>query len=192
MIKFAGVDYYNIEKLLSPEELLVRNTVRTFAENEIIPIIDTHYREGTFPIDLIPKMAQLGMCGPTLPEKYGCAGMSNVCYGLMMQELERGDSSVRSFASVQSSLVMYPIYTYGSEEQKMKWLPKLADGSFIGCFGLTEPDFGSDPGGLATIAVKHGNGYVLNGSKMWITNGTIANIAVVWGEVGRRDSGFLS
>jgi glutaryl-CoA dehydrogenase len=191
MNTFTGVDYFNTEKLLTQEEILVRNTVRAFTEEEIVPVIDTHNRAGTFPIELVPKMAGLGMFGPTLPEKYGCAGMNNVCYGLMMQELERGDSSIRSFASVQSSLVMYPIYTFGTEEQCMKWLPQLASGKAIGCFGLTEPDFGSNPSGMVTTAVKKGNAYILNGAKMWITNGTIADVAVVWAKLDGEIRGFL-
>ncbi len=191
MDKFIGVDYYNTEKLLTQEEILVRETVRAFAEKEIVPIIEAQDREGTFPLDLVPKMASLGMFGATLPAKYGCAGMNNICYGLMMQELERGDSSVRSFASVQSSLVMYPIYTYGSEAQRRRWLPKLASGNAVGCFGLTEPDHGSDPGGMTTTASKYGNGYILNGAKMWITNGTIADVAVVWAKLDGEIQGFL-
>ncbi|HMD14698.1 MAG TPA: acyl-CoA dehydrogenase family protein, partial [Bacteroidota bacterium] len=152
MTKFQGVDYYNIETLLSEEEILVRNTVREFVDDNVIPIIEKHNRAGSFPKELVPKMAELGMFGSTLPAKYGCAEMNNVAYGLVMQELERGDSGVRSFASVQSALVMYPIYTFGSEEQKDFWLPKLATGEKIGCFGLTEPDFGSNPGGMITRA----------------------------------------
>jgi len=191
MNPFAGVDYFNTEKLLSSEEILVRDTVRAFTEDKVIPIIERCNREGTFPDELVAPMARLGLFGPTLPEKYGCAGMNNVCYGLMMQELERGDSSIRSFASVQSSLVMYPIYTYGSEEQRMQWLPQLASGKAIGCFGLTEPDHGSDPGGMVTTATKKGNAYILNGAKMWITNGTIADVAIVWAKLDGEVHGFL-
>lgn len=191
MTNFQGVDYYNIESLLTEEEIMVRNTVREFVGFEVIPIIEKHYREATFPISLLPKLAELGVFGITLPEKYGCAGMNNVVYGLVMQELERGDSGVRSFASVQSALVMYPIHEFGSEEQKDFWLPKLARGEKIGCFGLTEPDFGSNPGGMLTTARKVSDGYVLNGAKMWITNGTIADIAVVWAKLDGVVRGFL-
>lgn len=191
MHKFQGVDYYNIESLLSEEELLVRNTVREFVDDNVIPIIEKHNRAGTFPLDLVPKMAELGMFGPTLPAKYGCAEMNNVAYGLVMQELERGDSGVRSFASVQSGLVMYPIFTFGSEEQKDYWLPKLASGKAIGCFGLTEPDYGSNPGGMITRAEEKKDCYVLNGAKMWITNGTIADVAVVWAKLNGVIHGFL-
>src|SRR5512147_886110 len=158
MAKFTGVDYYNADGLLSEEEILVRNTVREFVDNEVLPVIERHYRAGTFPADLIPKMADLGLFGATLPEEYGCAGMNNVAYGLAMQELERGDSAIRSFASVQSALVMYPIFAYGSEAQKKKWLPLLARGERIGCFGLTEPDYGSNPGGMITRAEKVADG----------------------------------
>ncbi len=191
MTKFQGVDYYNIETLLSEEEILVRNTVREFVDDNIIPIIEKHYRVGTYPKELVPKMAELGLFGSTLPAKYGCAEMNNVAYGLVMQELERGDSGVRSFASVQSALVMYPIYTFGSEEQKDFWLPKLATGEKIGCFGLTEPDFGSNPGGMITHAEEKKDCFVLNGAKMWITNGTIADVAVVWAKMNGVVHGFL-
>jgi glutaryl-CoA dehydrogenase len=191
MSKFQGCDYYAIDGLLSEEELLVRETVREFADDAIIPIIERHNRAGSFPIDLVHKMAELGMFGATLPAKYGCAEMNNVSYGLVMQELERGDSGVRSFASVQSALVMYPIYTFGSEEQKDFWLPKLADGSKIGCFGLTEPDYGSNPGGMITRAEEKNDCYLLNGAKMWITNGTIADVAVVWAKLNGVVHGFL-
>ncbi|MDH3251146.1 MAG: acyl-CoA dehydrogenase family protein [Ignavibacteria bacterium] len=191
MQKFQGVDYFAVDSLLSEEEILVKNTVREFVEEQVIPIIEKHNRAGTFPMDLIPKMGELGLMGSTLPPEYGGAGMSNVAYGLMTQELERGDSGIRSFASVQSGLVMYPIYTYGSEEQKKKWLPLLAKGEKIGCFGLTEPDYGSNPGGMITKAAKTKDGYVLNGAKMWITNGTIADIAVVWAKLDGVVHGFL-
>lgn len=191
MPKFQGVDYYNIDDLLSQEEILVRNTVREFVDEHVIPIIEKHYRAGTFPMDLVPKMAELGLFGATLPAKYGCAELNNVAYGLMMQELERGDSGVRSFASVQSGLVMYPIFTFGSEEQKDSWLPKLATGQAIGCFGLTEPDYGSNPAGMVTRAEPKDGGYVLNGAKMWITNGTIADVAVVWAKLDGEIKGFL-
>ncbi len=191
MQKFEGVDYFNIESLFSEEELMVRDSVREFVSAEIIPIIENHNREGKFPIELIPKMAELGLFGTTLPQKYGCAELNNVAYGLVMQELERGDSGIRSFVSVQSALVMYPIFTFGSEEQKDKWLPQLASGKKIGCFGLTEPDYGSNPGGMITKAEKVDGGYLLNGAKMWITNGTIADIAVVWAKLNGVVKGFL-
>jgi glutaryl-CoA dehydrogenase len=191
MTKFQGVDYYNITELLSEEEVLVRDTVREFVDDNVLPIIEKHNRAGTFPRDLVAKMAELGMFGSTLPAKYGCAEMNNVAYGLVMQELERGDSGVRSFASVQSALVMYPIFTFGSEQHKDYWLPKLATGEKIGCFGLTEPDYGSNPGGMITRAEEKDNCYVLNGAKMWITNGTIADIAVVWAKLNGVVHGFL-
>ncbi len=191
MQKFTGVDYLEIESLFSEDELMVRNTTREFVESEIIPIIEKNYREGTFPLQVIPKMAELGLFGSTLPTKYGCAEMNNVAYGLVMQELERGDSGLRSFVSVQSALVMYPIFTFGNEEQKDYWLPKLASGKKVGCFGLTEPDYGSNPGGMVTHAEKAKNGYVLNGAKMWITNGTIADVAVVWAKLDGNIRGFL-
>ncbi len=191
MEKFKGIDYYNLESLLTEEEILVRNSIREFVDAEIIPIIEKHYREATFPLHIIPKLAALGVLGITLPQEYGCAGMNNVVYGLVMQELERGDSGLRSFVSVQNSLVMYPIFTFGSDEQKTKWLPKLASGGKIGCFGLTEPDYGSNPGGMITHAEKTDGGYILNGAKMWITNGSIADIAVVWAKLDGVIKGFL-
>ncbi|MBP1647974.1 MAG: gcdH [Bacteroidetes bacterium] len=191
MAKFQGVDYFSLDSLLSEDEILVRSTVREFVDHRVLPIIEKHNRAGTFPEELVPAMAQLGLFGPTLPPKYGCAGMNNVAYGLVMQELERGDSSIRSFASVQSGLVMYPIFAYGSEEQKDRWLPGLAAGEKIGCFGLTEPDFGSNPGGMVTKAEEHADGYLLNGAKMWITNGTIADVAVVWAKLNGEVRGFL-
>ena len=191
MAKFQGVDYLNIDSLLSEEEILVRNTVREFVDDEVLPIIEKHNRAGTFPIELAPKMGELGLMGATLPEEYGCAGLNNVSYGLMMQELERGDSGVRSFASVQSGLVMYPIFAFGSPVQKEQWLSKLAKAEKIGCFGLTEPDFGSNPGGMITRAEETSDGYILNGAKMWITNGTIADVAVVWAKLNGKVNGFL-
>jgi glutaryl-CoA dehydrogenase len=191
MPKFQGVDYYDVDSLLSEEEMLVRSTVREFVDDNVIPIIEKHNRAGTFPMELVGKMADLGLFGATLPAKYGCAEMNNVAYGLVMQELERGDSGVRSFASVQSALVMYPIFTYGSEQQKDRWLPGLAKGENIGCFGLTEPDYGSNPGGMITRAVATSDGYVLNGAKMWITNGTLADVAVVWAKLDGEIHGFL-
>ncbi len=189
--KFQGLDFMNMDSLLSEEEILVRNTVREFVDDNVIPIIEKHARAGTFPMDLVAKMAELGLFGATLPAKYGCAEMNNVAYGLVMQELERGDSGIRSFASVQSGLVMYPIFAYGSEKQKDYWLPRLAKGEAIGCFGLTEPDFGSNPGGMITRAVETNDGYVLNGAKMWITNGTLAHVAVVWAKLNGVVRGFL-
>lgn len=191
MNKFIGVDYFNINSLLSEEEIMIRDAVREFVSDEIIPIIEQYNREAKFPSQVIPKMAEMGLFGPTLPTKYGCAELNNVAYGLIMQELERGDSGIRSFASVQSALVMYPIFTFGSEDQKDKWLPKLASGEYVGCFGLTEPDYGSNPGGMITKAIKVDGGYLLNGAKMWITNGTIADVAVVWAKLDGTVRGFL-
>lgn len=191
MNKFIGVDYFNIDSLLSEEEMMIRSTVREFVTEEVIPIIEDYNRESKFPQQLIPQMADMGLFGPTLPAKYECAELNNVAYGLIMQELERGDSGVRSFASVQSALVMYPIFTFGSEQQKDKWLSPLAKGDKIGCFGLTEPDFGSNPGGMITKADKVDGGYILNGAKMWITNGTIADVAVVWAKLDGVVRGFL-
>ena len=191
MDMFKGVDFFNIKSLLSEEEILVRDSVRDFVSKEVIPIIEKHYRDGKFPMHLIPMLGKLSIFGMTLPRKYGCAEVNNVVYGLVMQELERGDSGIRSFASVQSGLVMYPIYEFGSEEQKEYWLPKLATGEKIGCFGLTEPDYGSNPGGMITRAEKVKGGYRLNGAKMWITNGTIADVAVVWAKLDGVVNGFL-
>ncbi len=191
MSTFTAIDYFDIESLLTEDERMVRDSVREFVQQKVLPIIEQNYLDGTFPMDLIPQLADLGVFGITLPQEYGCAGMNNVAYGLVMQELERGDSGVRSFASVQSSLVMYPIYTFGSDGQKNKWLPKLASGEKIGCFGLTEPDFGSNPGGMVTNAKKVDGGYILNGAKMWITNGTLADLAVVWAKLEGKVKGFL-
>jgi glutaryl-CoA dehydrogenase len=191
MNKFTGVDYFNVESLLAEDEIMVRNSVREFVDDRIIPIIEKHYREEKFPFHLVKELGKLGLFGITLPQKYGCAEMNNVSYGLVMQELERGDSGIRSFVSVQTSLVMYPIFTFGSEDQKNFWLPKLAAGEKIGCFGLTEPDFGSNPGGMITRAEKVSGGYIINGAKMWITNGTIADVAVVWGKLDGEVRGFL-
>jgi glutaryl-CoA dehydrogenase len=189
--EYKGVDYYLLDELFSDEERAIRDSVRDFVSNEVIPVIEKHNQEMTFPKELIPKMAELGIFGPTLPPEYGGMGINNMAYGLIMQELERGDSGIRSFASVQSGLVMYPIYTFGSEEQKKFWLPKLASAEKIGCFGLTEPDFGSNPGGMITKAEKVDGGYLINGAKMWITNGTIADVAVVWAKLDGKVKGFL-
>jgi glutaryl-CoA dehydrogenase len=191
MNKFNGVDYFNIKSLLSEEEIMIRDLVREFVSQEIIPIIEEYNREGKFPLQLVPKMAEIGLFGSNLPSQYGGSDMNNVAYGLVMQELERGDSGIRSFASVQSALVMYPIFTFGSEQQKEKWLPQLAKGEKIGCFGLTEPDYGSNPGGMVTKAEKVDGGYKINGAKMWITNGTIADVAVVWAKLDGVVKGFL-
>ncbi len=188
---YQGVDFYGVESYYSEEEILIRNTVRKFVEEEIVPIIGEHFENGTFPLHLLPKIAELGVFGATLPTKYGCAGVSQLAYGLMMQELERGDSGLRSFVSVQGTLAMYPIYQFGTEEQKSKWLPELAAGRKLGCFGLTEPDHGSDPSGMKTTAVKTNDGYVLNGSKMWITNGTIADVGIIWAKLDGEVTGFL-
>src|SRR6266581_3321073 len=174
MEKFRGVDYYGVEDLLSEEERMVRDAVRDWVETEFLPVVTAHHRAGTFPLELIPKLGELGVFGATL-KGYGCAGLNHVAYGLIMQELERGDSGLRSAASVQSGLVMYPIYTYGSEAQKDRWLLCLQSGEALGCFGLTEPDHGSDPGSMKTRAVKKGNEYVLNGIKLWIINNSITN-----------------
>ena len=191
MIHSNPYDYFNIEELYTDDEKLVRDSVRDFVKAEIIPNIEKNFESASFSHDLIPKMAELGLFGITLPEQYGGSGANYTCYGLAMQELEYGDSAIRSFASVQNSLVMYPIYSYGSEEQKQKWLPKLANGSAIGCFGLTEPDFGSNPSGMLTTATETDSGYLLNGAKMWITNGTLADIAVVWAKLDGEIKGFL-
>jgi len=184
---FQGVDFYDTESLFTEDERAVRDTVRRWVDDEVIPVIGDHYVQGKFPLHLVPKMAELGLFGANLPEEFGCAGLNNVAYGLIMQELERGDSGVRSFASVQGALVMYPIFAFGSEEQKARWLPRLASGETIGCFGLTEPDFGSNPGGMITTARETADGWVLNGAKMWITNGSTAQLAVIWAKTGALD-----
>ena len=186
-MSFQGIDFYDTESLLSEDERAVRDTVRRWVDEEVIPIIGDHYVQGKFPLHLVPKMAELGLFGANLPEEYGCAGLNNVAYGLIMQELERGDSGVRSFASVQGALVMYPIYAFGTEEQKKRWLPRLASGELVGCFGLTEPDFGSNPGGMITTAREAPDGWVLNGAKMWITNGSTAQVAIIWAKTGGLD-----
>jgi glutaryl-CoA dehydrogenase len=191
--KFQGVDFLHLDAGFSEEELLVRRTARDFVEDNLVPIIEECFRTERFPRELVPVMGELGFFGANL-EGYGCAGMSNVEYGLVMQELERGDSGFRSFVSVQSALVMYPIYTFGSDEQKNTWLPALASGEKLGCFGLTEPGFGSNPGGMTTTARRSGGEYILNGEKMWITSGTISDVAVVWAKVDDEDGrvrGFL-
>ena len=181
---FSGVDFYDLDSLLSEEERAVRNTVRSWVDEHLMPVIGAAYVEGRFPRELIPGMAELGLLGANLPEEFGCAGLNNVAYGLIMQELERGDSGIRSFASVQGGLVMYPIFAFGSEAQKRHWLPRLASGEEIGCFGLTEPDYGSNPAGMITTARETKDGWVLNGAKMWITNGSQATVAIIWAKTG--------
>jgi len=191
--KFQGVDFLHLDSNFTEDELLVRRTARDFVEDNLIPIIEECFRTERFPRELVPVMGELGFFGANL-EGYGCAGMSNVEYGLVMQELERGDSGFRSFVSVQSALVMYPIYTFGSDDQKNTWLPALASGKKLGCFGLTEPGFGSNPGGMTTTARKVGDEYILNGEKMWITSGNIADVAIIWAKVEEEDGlvrGFL-
>ena len=179
-MKLIGPDFYNISDLLTEEELFIQKTAHDFVSNEFKPIINEHFEKGTFPLEIATKLGELGFMGSSLPEESGGAGVSNVAYGLILHELERGDSGLRSFASVQGSLVMYPIHAYGSEEQKEKWLPGLGAGELIGCFGLTESNFGSNPGGMATTAKKDGDEWIINGSKMWITNGSLADVALVW------------
>ena len=190
MFPFHGVDYMEIDAFLNDEEKLVRQTVRDFADNEVIPHIEGWFREGKFPLHLVAALGEMGFLGSNL-SGYGCAEMSNVQYGLVMQELERADSGLRSFVSVQSALVMHPIHAFGSDEQKQRWLPALQQGKAIGCFGLTEPDFGSNPGGMRTRAVKDGNDYILNGEKTWITNGSISDVALVWARTPEGVRGFL-
>ncbi|MEO8027151.1 MAG: acyl-CoA dehydrogenase family protein [Bryobacteraceae bacterium] len=190
MAKFQGVDYLLIDSLLNEQEKMVRATARQFVEDRVIPVIRDCFRDGRFPKELIPEMGRLGFFGANL-EGYGCAGMSNVEYGILMQELERGDSGLRSFASVQGGLVMYPIYAYGSDAQKDRWLPKLQSGEAIGCFGLTEPGYGSNPAGMLTKARKDGSNWILNGEKTWITNGTVADVAVIWARAEDGIRGFL-
>jgi len=188
--RFEGLDFYNINAMLTEEERAVQSLVRDWVEDKCIPIIEKHCKEGTFPMHLIPEIGEMGLLGMNL-HGYGCAGMSNVAYGIACQELERGDSGLRSFVSVQGSLCMFPIWKFGSEEQKQKYLPEMASGRLIGCFGLTEPDFGSNPGGMITKAVDDGDSYVLNGAKMWITNGTLAGVAIVWAKLDGVIRGFL-
>ncbi|MES2855650.1 MAG: acyl-CoA dehydrogenase family protein, partial [Bdellovibrionota bacterium] len=192
-MSFDAPDFLQIDELLTSEERSIRDSVREFVEHEVIPVIDDCFVKDRFPKELVPKLAELGVFGPTI-EGYGCAGLNSTSYGLIMQELERGDSGLRSFVSVQSSLCMHPIHAYGTEEQKNKYLPKMAKGELIGCFGLTEPDFGSNPAGLITRAKKDGSDYILNGTKMWITSGSIADLAIVWAKVpeaGDRIHGFI-
>ncbi len=180
MSSFPGYDFFQLDDLLTDEEVMARQAVRDFVDAEVLPIIEGAYEQGRFPLELKAGLADLGVFGSNLPAEYGCAEMSNTGYGLVMQELERGDSGLRSFVSVQGALVMYPIFTYGTEEQRRAWLPRLASGEAIGSFGLTEPDYGSNPGGMVTRARRDGNEWVLNGAKMWITNGGIADVSVVW------------
>ena len=188
---FEALDFYRIDDELADEERIVRDTVRDFVEREFLPRIVEHVRQdGSFPMELVPRMADLGLFGANL-EGYGCAGMNAVAYGLVMQELERGDSGLRSFSSVQGGLCMYPVYTYGTEKQKDRWLPPMARGEVIGCFGLTEPDYGSDPGGMLARAERRGNSWILNGTKRWITNGSIADLAIVWAQTEEGIQGFL-
>jgi glutaryl-CoA dehydrogenase len=190
---FEGLDVLGIGALLTDEERLVQSEVRKYVESEVTPIVAACFEEGRFPSELIPSLAELGVLGANLPEEYGCAGMNNVAYGLVMQELEAGDSGIRSFASVQGALCMYPIFQFGSEEQKRKWLPQMAAGKVIGCFGLTEPNHGSNPGGMLTRAKRVPDGWMLNGSKAWITNGTMSHIAIVWAKTDEDDEirGFI-
>ena len=190
MSRYEGVDFYNIEKHLTEEEIMVRDLVRDWVDEKVIPIIEDYYTKGTFPMELISEIGEMGLFGCNL-EGYECAGLSNVAYGLVCQELERGDSAIRSCVSVQGSLSMYPIHAFGTEEQKQKYLPDMAQGKLIGCFGLTEPDHGSDPGGMETKAVDDGDSYVLNGAKMWITNGTVADLAIVWAKLDGKIRGFI-
>jgi glutaryl-CoA dehydrogenase len=190
MALYEQLDFWQLEDQYTEDERMVRDTVRQFVQDRVLPTIEHHFREGTFPNHLIAEMAELGLLGANL-EGYGCAGLGAVAYGLIMQELERGDSGVRSFVSVQGALCMYPIHAFGSEAQKSKWLPKMAKGEAIGCFGLTEPDAGSNPGGMKTRAVKKGDRWVLNGAKAWITNGSIADVAIVWARAEEGIRGFL-
>lgn len=185
--RFQGCDYYLTDDLLEPEHRMVRDSVREFVRQEVSPIIEDAFERAIYPRHLVKRMADLGCFGPSLPEKYGCLGMDEIAYGIMMRELERGDSGIRSMASVQGSLVMYPIYKYGTEEQKMKYLPALAKGDMIGCFGLTEPDHGSNPAGMVTNIREDGDHYILNGAKMWITNSPVADVAVVWAKDEQGD-----
>jgi glutaryl-CoA dehydrogenase len=188
---FRQLDFFNLDDELSEDEKMVRDSVRAWVTERFLPLVMEHFEAGTFPHEVTPELAELGLFGPTTPEEYGGAGLNNVAYGLICQELERGDSGLRSFVSVQGSLVMWPIFAYGSDEQKRYWLPKLASGEAIGCFGLTEPDFGSNPSGMLTTAVQDGSDWILNGRKMWITNGTGCHVAVVWARTEDGIMGFL-
>ncbi|MEZ5966011.1 MAG: acyl-CoA dehydrogenase family protein [Planctomycetota bacterium] len=190
MQRFKGSDFFHLDELITDEERMVRDTVREWVDHELMPIIEEHSREAKFPRQLVPQLAEMGVLGASL-HGYGCAGLSSTAYGLALQELERGDSGMRSFVSVQGSLCMYPIHAYASEAQKQKYLPKMAKGELIGCFGLTEADYGSNPGGMITRAVEDGDSYVLNGSKYWITNGCISDVAIVWAKLGDEIAGFL-
>jgi len=190
MSRYEGVDFYNIEQYLTEEEIMIRDLVREWVNEKVIPIIEDYYTKGTFPMELISEIGEMGLFGCNL-KGYDCAGLSNVAYGLICQELERGDSAIRSCVSVQGSLSMYPIHAFGTEDQKNKYLPGMAKGQLIGCFGLTEPDHGSDPGGMETKAVDDGDVYVLNGAKMWITNGTVADLAIVWAKLDGKIRGFI-
>jgi len=190
MRDFKGVDFLDLDEELTDEERLIRDTVRSFVSEQVMPGIAKHAREGSFPAELVAPMAELGLLGANI-DGYGCAGLGPVAYGLIMQELERGDSGLRSFVSVQGALCMYPILTFGNEEQRERWLPAMARGEVIGCFGLTEPDHGSDPAGMETRAERHGDRWVLNGNKAWITNGSIADVAVVWARTAEGIRGFL-
>ena len=187
-MKLFGPDFYNITELLTEEELMIQRTAYDFVQAEFMPLIHNHYEKGTFPNEIAAKLGELGFMGSSLPEESGGSGVSNVAYGLILHELERGDSGLRSFASVQGALVMYPIHAFGSEEQKSRWLPGLGAGTTIGCFGLTEPNFGSNPGGMATRCKRDGDDWILNGNKMWITNGSLADVSVVW---ARDDEGII-
>ena len=191
MEPFKQLDYFDLDDQFSEDELMIRDAVRSWVSERFLPGIMEHFEEGTFPMELVPELAELGVFGPTIPEEYGGAGLNSVAYGLICQELERGDSGLRSFVSVQGSLVMYPIHAFGTEEQKREWLPQLASGQAIGCFGLTEPDFGSNPGGMQTTAKKDGNDWILNGRKMWITNGTVSQVAIVWAQTDDGILGFV-
>ncbi|MCP3918417.1 MAG: acyl-CoA dehydrogenase [bacterium] len=191
MAAYQPLDFFDLEDQYSEEERMVRDSVRSWVGERFMPGIMEHFENATFPMELVPELAELGVFGPTTPEEYGGAGMNNIAYGLICQELERGDSGLRSFVSVQGSLVMYPVFAYGSEEQKKEWLPKLASGEVIGCFGLTEPDFGSNPGGMLTTARRDGDDWILNGRKMWITNGTISQMAIVWARAEEGVMGFI-
>ena len=190
-MKLNGLDYLDIYNNLEENEVMVQKSTRDFVDKSILPIIEQHFEDGTFPSELITQLAQMGFLGINLPKKDGCSGLNNIIYGLVCQEIERGDSAIRSFISVQNSLVMYPISSFGSKKQKEDFLPQLVTGDLIGCFGLTEPDHGSDPGGMKTRAKKVDDGYILNGSKMWITNGSIADIAIIWAKTDNNMLGFI-